>query len=426
MINPKPAEIEELMRYRLVGFNCRRYDNHILYARLMSYTNKELYKLSQRIIQGSKNAFFGEAYNVSYTDVYDFSSKKQSLKKFEIELGIHHKELGLPWDEPVPEELWTEVAEYCDNDVLATEAVFNARKADFTARQILADVAGMSVNDTTNSLTTRIIFGKNKNPQEAFNYRDMGDTSIPHQNWVITEELSFIATDDDQYTMFDEESRPIFPGYKFENGVSTYRGEEVGEGGYVYAEPGMYQNIALLDIASMHPSSIVAENLFGDEYTQRFKEILDARIAIKHKDFDSARKLLGGKLSKYLDDENAAKDLAQALKIAINSVYGLTSAKFENPFRDVRNIDSIVAKRGTLFMINLKHEVQKRGFTVAHIKTDSIKIPNATPEIISFVMDYGKMYGYNFEHEATYEKMCLVNDAVYIARYDETGKWTAT
>ena len=76
-------------------------------------------------------------------------------------------------------------------------------------------------------------------------------------------------------------------------------------------------------------------------------------------------------------------------------------------------------------MINLKHEVQKRGFTVAHIKTDSIKIPNATPEIISFVMDYGKMYGYNFEHEATYEKMCLVNDAVYIAKYKDGG-WTAT
>ena len=76
-------------------------------------------------------------------------------------------------------------------------------------------------------------------------------------------------------------------------------------------------------------------------------------------------------------------------------------------------------------MINLKHEVQKRGYTVAHIKTDSIKIPDATPEIIQFVMDYGEGYGYFFEHEATYERMCLVNDAVYIARY-ESGEWTAT
>ena len=420
MINPTPKEIEELMQYRLVGFNCRRYDNHILYARLMGYTNEQLYDLSQRIINGDKNAFFGEAYNVSYTDVYDFSSKKQSLKKFEIELGIHHQELGLPWDKPVPEEMWTKVAEYCDNDVIATEAVFNDRKADFTARKILADVAGMTVNDTTNSLTTRIIFGNNRKPQDQFNYRFMG---------VDEDEIIPFARDGAEYIIFDKEGRPLFPGYKFENGKSTYRGEEVGEGGYVYSEPGMYGNVALLDIASMHPSSIVAEDLFGKEYTKRFKDILDARIAIKHKDFDKARKMLNGALAKYLDDEDAAADLAQALKIAINSVYGLTSANFDNPFRDIRNKDNIVAKRGALFMINLKHEVQRQGFVVAHIKTDSIKIPDATPEIIQFVMDFGKKYGYTFEHEATYDRMCLVNDAVYIAKYKDgkhAGEWTAT
>ena len=172
----------------------------------------------------------------------------------------------------------------------------------------------------------------------------------------------------------------------------------------------------------MHPSSIVAEELFGPEYTKRFNEILQARIAIKHKEFDKAKKMLGGALAKYLIDENVAADLAQALKIVINSVYGLTSAGFENQFRDNRNKDNIVAKRGALFMINLKHEVQKRGFIVAHIKTDSIKIPDATPEIINFVTEYGKLYGYNFEHEATYDRMCLVNDAVYIARYATLGR----
>ena len=167
MINPKPAQIEELMRFRLVGFNCRRYDNHIMYARMMGYSNEELYKLSQKIITEGKG-FFGEAYNLSYTDVYDFAAKKQSLKKWEIELGIHHQELGLPWDQPVPEERWIEVAEYCDNDVVATEAVFNKLKGDFTARKILAELAGMTVNDTTNSLTTRIIFGKERHPQLVY------------------------------------------------------------------------------------------------------------------------------------------------------------------------------------------------------------------------------------------------------------------
>jgi hypothetical protein len=117
MINPSPSDIEELLRHKLVGFNCRRYDNHILYARLIGFNNHQLYQQSQRLISNSRNAGFGEAYNVSYTDIYDFSSKKQSLKKWEIELGIHHKELGLPWTEPVPEEKWDMVADYCVDDV---------------------------------------------------------------------------------------------------------------------------------------------------------------------------------------------------------------------------------------------------------------------------------------------------------------------
>ena len=403
MINPSPTEVEELFKFKLVGFNCRRYDNHILWARYMGYTNEQLYNLSQKIVNSKKgenrDCFFGEAYNVSYTDVYDFAAKKQSLKKWEIELGLHHQELGLPWDQPVPEEMWQKVAEYCDNDVLATEAVFDYLKGDFTARQILADLAGMTVNDTTNSLTTRIIFGKEKHPKLV--YTDLAET---------------------------------FPGYEFipcgedNKPHNMYRGTDLGFGGYVYAEPGIYKNAALLDIASLHPHSIIAMNCFG-EYTQHFKDILDARMYIKHGDYDSARNMLGGKLAPYLNDESTAKDLAQALKIAINSVYGLTSASFDNPFRDIRNKNNIVALRGALFMRTLQDEVQSRGFTVAHIKTDSIKIPDATPEIIQFCMDFAKQYGYTFEHEATYDRMCLVNDAVYIAKYKDgkrAGEWTAT
>lgn len=163
MINPKPAEIESLMKYKLVGFNNRRYDNHILYARMMGYTNEQLFKLSQNIVTNGKG-YFGEAWNISYTDIYDFSVKKQGLKKWEIELGLKHHELGLPWDQPVPEERWIEVAEYCDSDVIATEAVFNHLHSDFTARCILAEIAGGTPNDTTNSLTTKIIFGNDKKP----------------------------------------------------------------------------------------------------------------------------------------------------------------------------------------------------------------------------------------------------------------------
>ena len=307
----------------------------------------------------------------------------------------------------MPEEKWEEVARYCDNDVLATEAVFNARHADFIAREILADVAGMTVNDTTNSLTTRIIFGKEKNPRLVYTDLATGESDdlVEVEPDILTKNTYLNA----------------FPGYEWVRGEdgrmhNMFRGTDLGLGGYVYAEPGMYWNVALLDVASLHPHSAVALNYFG-EYTKNFNDLMDVRIYVKHKEYDKAKKLFNGKLAKYLDDPKQAKALSQALKIAINSVYGLTSATFENPFRNRKNANNIVALRGALFMRTLQDEVQQRGFTVAHIKTDSIKIPDATPEIIDFCTKFAEKYGYTFEHEATYEKMCLVNDAVYIARY---------
>ena len=448
MINPSPSEVEDLMKFNLVGFNCRRYDNHILYARMMGYSNEQLYKLSQRIINQEPNCFFGEAYNVSYTDVYDFAATKQSLKKWEIELGIHHQELGLPWDQPVPEDRWIEVAEYCDNDVLATEAVFNHLKGDFTARQILADLAGGSVNDTTNSLTGKIMFGKNRKPQSEFHYRKLSEPVhdlSPDIIDFLTEAFPEMMA---QRHGPANSLLPYFEGYKYEYGKSTYKGVEVGEGGRVFAQPGIWLNVALLDITSMHPHSAMAEALFGARFTRRFREIVYGRVHIKHEAWGEVNKILDGKLTPYiqkvLDGEMTSGDLADALKIAINSVYGLTAASFDNLFKDPRNTDNIVAKRGALFMVDLQEEVEKRGFTVCHIKTDSIKIPDATIGIIKFVMEFGKKYGYTFEHEATYDRMCLVNNAVYIAKYKDVewceenygyipskqlknaGTWTAT
>lgn len=179
LVNPKSHEIENLIRYKLVDFNGRNYDRHLLYACMMGYTKEELYNLSQRIInspKGSKDSGkFSQAYNLGYTDVYDFAAKKQSLKKWEIELNIGHKELGLPWDEPAPEELWDEVIKYCKWDVIATEKVFNHLQGDFTARKILADLAGGTVNDTTNTLTTKIIFGNERHPRLVYTDLSTGE-----------------------------------------------------------------------------------------------------------------------------------------------------------------------------------------------------------------------------------------------------------
>ena len=430
LLNPSSKDMVNLIfkggKKRWVGFNNRRYDNHEVYALCLGYTNEMLYENSQKIIneKDDRSCFFGEAYNMSWADIYDYADVKQSLKKWEIalerakelhasgydakrifeetdvmipsdewieNLEIHHEEMDWDWNKPIPKELWSKAAGYCCNDVNATEAVFEVTATDLKIRQILSELSGLSVNDPSRLHTTKIIFGDNKKPELEYI-----DLSIQ------------------------------FPGYKYEFGKSSYRGEDPSEGGYVFAVPGMYGRTPVFDVASMHPSSIIALNLFG-EYTVNFKMLKDIRILIKHKEFDKVAQMFDGKLAKYVQNEDEAKQLSKALKLVINSVYGYTTARFANPFKDPRNIDNIVAKRGALFMIDLKHVVQDElGFPVAHIKTDSIKIPGATKEVEERVIAEGKKYGYDFEIEEIFEKLCLVNDAVFVGKEEGTGKWITT
>ena len=455
MINPKPSEVIDILKYRMVGFNCRRYDNHIVYAyAYLRYTNMQLYKLSQSIILNGKG-FIGEAWDLSYTDILDFSSTKQSLKKWEIQMWkkayaealktnnwdrvkrIKHKELGMEWDQPVPEDKWGLVAEYCDNDVIATEMLFEELMPDFTARLIMAELSGGSVNDRTNELTAKMIFGNNEKPQAVFNYRDLskpvGSDQYQEYRRKFGEKYKFRVFNADGLPEFRDYNGetlpegwsilPFFRGYTFDNGKSVFMGEEIGEGGKVYSEPGVYCFVLDEDVDSMHPHSAYAERAFGPEYSESFYDLVRIRLAIKRKDYDFVKTYKNGKLAKYLEDDSAAEQLSYALKIAINAVYGQTSAHYDNPFLDIRNKDNFIAKRGALFMTVLKSEVQKRGFTVCHIKTDSIKIPNATPEIKKFVEDFAHEYGYNFSVEDKFTKFLLADKATYIGYSELKNKW---
>ena len=398
LINPTQAQIESVIDRPLVGFNNRRYDNHIVYAALLGEDRQSLYRQSQRIIndKDASSGMYSGAYELSYTDIYDYSNagNKKSLKKWEVELGIKHDEFELPWDKPVPEDMWKRAAEYCINDVVATEEVFEATRADYNARRILSTLSGLSMNASTNQHTTAIVFeGKPR--------------------FETAKELVYTDLSKD------------FPGYSYSFGKSTYRGEEPGEGGYVYAEPGVHQNVSLYDVASMHPRSIVELNAFG-KYTKNFEELMDGRLDCKHDDVESLRKRFGGKLNDILNEEGITiKDISNGLKTGINSVYGLSSARFENSFKHPKNLDNIVAKRGALFMIDLKLALQEKGVQVVHIKTDSIKVVDPTTEINDFIFEFGKRYGYEFELEDTYTRLALVNKSTYVCE-NEAGEWDAT
>ena len=440
---PSPKDMQMLYnKYRMIAYNGRAYDCHINHANLLGYSPKEVYKTSKGIVtEGALKHGFMDAYGYDYADPYDISTKKQGLKDWEYELGISHVENQYPWDEDLATEHWDEVDEYCGNDVMALKAVWKAIATDIDVRKFLCDLSGLKMINTNRQHITKFIFKGNKKPNLV--YTDLATGIARYLDGSIAEPTNdFIQA---------------FPGYEFnkfgfkkedyKDGVCTtmksrYMGEDPSEGGYVFSKPGIYYNVWCFDVSGMHPASLIALNKLG-EYTKIYKEIRDARLYIKHRDYESAGKLLDGILKPYLGNPKDAKKLSKGLKLILNSLYGWCAATFNCEFKDPRDLDNIVAKRGALFMITLKNEVEKMGYEVIHCKTDSIKvvIPNReVTDIQKFIEDFGEKYGYIFEVEEKFERICLMNRAVYVAKEFEdspayldrkednpnASRWTAT
>lgn len=445
MINPKPADVQKLFEYRIIGFNNRKYDNHMIYARAMGYSAEELYSLSDRMINGSaelsNQSKFGPAYNLSYTDIYDYMSNpnKMSLKKWEIKLGIHYQEWPMAWDESVPKDRWDEFADYCCNDVEATDAVFCATQGDFDARVMLSDISGLSVNATTNQHTIEILTHNIPDPTSQYRHPDLRDT---FPGYKAAKDFGKPCFDKSEYNPWAK----IGSHHK-----TVYLGEDPGEGGYKIGYPGVYSDVTLFDVESMHPHSERAMKNWGPIVDERFGALLEGRLAVKHikrygdESFNSAisymndlKPGLGDSLSDRLkgldgdDFKRITKSISNALKTAINSCYGLTAAKFDNKLRIPDNWDNVIAKRGALFMIQLKQRLWDMGVTVVHVSVDSIKVSGITEDQKNYILNFAKQFGYNFEIEAHFKKLCLLDDTNYLALQDQADeepiepKWVIT
>lgn len=406
-------QIDKLLARPLVGFNNLRYDNHIMYGAHLGKDAEKLYYQSKHLVtHGDNSGTYNAAYQLAYTDLYDLIPDKQSLKKWEIEMGMKHNELDVDWNATaqenadrlgVPVEQFIEtMAEYNRDDVLASNELFHYRYADYEARKMLAELTNMPVSSTTNTLSAQFIFGNDNRPQDKLVYTDL---------------------------------REKFPGYTYEYDpktkkiVNEYRGFDPSNGGFVYTNPGVHKNVVELDVSSMHPHSAIALGYFGP-YASRFEELVAVVGLLKHptdENLAQVKQMLGGALAPYIKEGTNYKGLRYSLKIVINATYGMSSAKFDNKFRSPKNVDNIIAKRGALYMIDLKYHIESLGYTVVHIKTDSIKVSNADETIINDIQEFARSYGYEMEIAGMYDRMVLIDKAQLIGhnKGEDENSWHA-
>ena len=399
LINPSQDELYKLFTNEaLVGFNNYRYDDYILYYALMGYGPLELFSVSQQLIQEhASNKLSFKAHDVSYLDLYEIASTKQSLKKWEVDLGLPYDELDIDWNEPLAPELWDRVAAYNRNDTAVLPGLLDAIYGDYEAVELLSQLSGLPLNRTINAHTTQFIFTKKDGTH---------------------------VKPDSSYTQYTD-LRTIFPGYEFDKYKgSSYLGLNPSNGGYVYSNPGIYKRVVELDIKSMHPTSMKELNYFGP-FTENYAALMDVKFFLSDDKLDEAKEALPI-LGPILDDPHTnIKAVIKAVKRALNSAYGLTSATFDNALKNPQNVDNIVAKRGALFMIQLQRKLEEAGTTVVHIKTDSIKVADPTEELIHDIQEFGKQYGYTFEFEDEYAPFTLIDKAQLIGYSNAHQSWHA-
>ena len=157
------------------------------------------------------------------------------------------------------------------------------------------------------------------------------------------------------------------------------------EGGYVHSiDPGLYEWVCVLDFKSMYPSIIIDRNLCFSTMSEdgeietplgvKFKSpeqkkgLLPELLVNLMADRDEAKKLQAA--AKTEDEENYYKRVQGAIKILMNSVYGV----FASYFYRFTNLDigASITAYAREYVKDILAELEKEGLEVIYGDTDSV------------------------------------------------------
>lgn len=343
--------VEELIRNKtLVGYNNYGYDDLILSVMMNS-------KMMQHIIYAHNNSIIrGQGSSVrinplirSIDTMQQISVSHPSLKQIEGNMGRSIVETSVDFaiDRPLTDEERRETELYCESDVRNTIEIFKLReKPYFDTKTTLLGMLPEGVDReraqrwNTTTISATLLLGRNKS--ERWN-----ELKVPNKYWRNPE----LEIPDEVWDLWEE-------GTRDENVMrkgKTYSFQKFGckvtiaMGGIHAApvKPRRYTNIKLADVGSMYPSIICALGALGDA-TEIYDGMRKERLRIKHTD----------------------KVRASALKLILNSVYGLFKSEYSalcNP-----RASATVCIYGQIALYTLSRWLDEAGYEVMNVNTDGV------------------------------------------------------
>lgn len=284
----------------LIGFNNYWYDDKILVYMTELKPVHLIKKLNDEIISGVKINFISKPKFKSLDVFQQIDVSMPSLKKIEGNMGRMILESSVPFtiDRPLTTEEFNDVLDYCIYDVDTTIDIFKKREKSYfqpkkSLIEMLENEAAAKWNTTTISANLLL-----KKPLPKWS-----SVRIPPDMWLLVPEAV-------RELWLDKARSYVFSGTTTKGSVTIEAfGCEIqfAFGGLHGAHKTIKRekNVKLLDVTSMYPNIILILKALG-EATEKYRKILNKRIAIKHVD----------------------ETLSEALKLILNSVYGNLNNKY--------------------------------------------------------------------------------------------------
>ena len=380
-------DIPDLIRDRiLVGYNNYFYDDNILTVMMNSATSMPNFikATNDKIISGERFSGRKSPLIRSLDTMQQIDVSHPSLKQIEGNMGISIVESSVDFNigRPLTDAEREEMLFYCRHDVAATVDIYNLREKSYfdTKESLLTmmpeDKRTSAARWNTTTLSANILLGDTglvaweKHGVPAKYWRNVED--IPSTVWDMWEDITGSM---EAVTGKGRSVKMKAYGCTFVFGLGGLHGAP--------DKPLVASNIKLADVGSMYPSLIKMLRALGDA-TDMYDSIRLERLAIKHS--DPVR--------------------AGALKLVLNSVYGLFKSKYSALFNPMAS--ATVCIYGQIALFKLCGMLHDAGY----------KIINANTDGVAFVDDPGLGGAYLYickEWEKEFEGLLL--------EVDEFDKW---
>ena len=379
-------------KYRFIGYNNRRYDQPIIEALLRGKNKKQLWTLSNQIIQENKNAI---SWNKNIIDLYEICPKfykngGATLKEFGHRLDYPVlKNLPFPFDQELTDEEWQEVKDYCIHDVNITALLWDKLHDEYDTRQELSHLF---------DITTE--FGGAPNLAQKCILSKLEDARItthlklhPQNNLILSPLLKSFYDEGFSHslTYYRDGERPEFM-LKKHNIKGLDVKIEVG-GLHGFGKAGIYQNVYEYDVSSYYPSLILNCKLGSAKFRRIYQMIYNKRLKLKKQ----------GSVH------------AKSLKLVLNSLYGkMNDYKYGHEQIYAPNVALSICLLGQFYLLDLIEKLDNDQVILANTDGLFVKYP-IEPSILK---EWEKRTGFNME--CNKYKIFIAKDVnSYFARDDD-------